>query len=101
MPPDPIVLLETDYETLDEALAKPLGTRIATKDAQTAELTAQGIPFQQHTLYRLTDGARVFLITPIDPELEADEPSRASSKPRTRRTSPQRRRERTQKVDYR
>ena len=93
MPPAPIVLLETDYETLDEA--------IATKDAQTAELTAQGIPFQQHTLYRLTDGARVFLITPIDPELEADEPRRTSSKPRTRRTSPQKRRDRSQQVDYR
>jgi hypothetical protein len=86
-------LLETDYETLDDA--------IAVKDAQTAQLDAQGIPFQQHILYRLTDGARVFLITPFDPELEADEPSRASSKPRTRRSSPQKRRDRTQQVDYR
>jgi len=93
MPPAPIVLLETDYETLDEA--------IAAKDAHTAELSVQGIPFQQTTLYRLTDGARVFLITPIDPELDADEPTKTSSKPRTRRTTPQKRRERTQQVDYR
>jgi len=96
MPPAPIVLLESDYETLDDA--------IAAKDAQAAQLTDQGIPFKQQTLYRATDGARLFLITPIDPELEADEPTkptRASSKPRTRRTSPQRRRERTQQVDYR
>jgi len=89
----PIVILETDYETLDEA--------IAAKDAQTAQLDAQGIPFSQTTLYRLTDNCRVFLITPIDPELEADEPSRASSKPRTRRSSPQKRRERSQQVEYR
>jgi len=93
MPPDPIVLLETDYETLDEA--------IAAKDDHTAQLDAQGIPCQQHILYRLTDGARVFLITPIETDLEAEQPRRASAKSRTRRTSPQRRRERTQKVDYR
>jgi hypothetical protein len=93
MPTDPTVIIEADYESLDEAMA--------TKDAQTAQLDAQGIPFQQTTLYRLTDNCRVFLITPIDPELEADEPSRASSKPRTRRTSPQRRRDRTHQVDYR
>jgi len=93
MPPAPIVLLESDYETLEEA--------IAAKDVQTAQLDAQGIPFKQTTLYRLTDNCRVFLIPPIDPELESDEPSRGSSKPRTRRTSPQRRRERNQQVDYR
>jgi len=89
----PIVILETDYETLDEA--------IAAKDAQATDLTNQGIPFQQQTLYRATDGARVLLITPIEPELEADEPRRTSAKPRTRRNSLQKRRERTQKVDYR
>jgi hypothetical protein len=89
----PIVILETDYETLDDA--------VSTRDAQTADLTNQGIPFQQQTLYRATDGARVFLITPIEPEAEADEPRRASSKPHTRRTSPQRQLNRTQKVDYR
>lgn len=89
----PIVILETNYETLDEA--------IAARDAQATDLTNQGTPFQQQTLYRATDGARVFIIAPIEPELEADEPSRGSSKPRTRRTSPQKRRERTQKVDYR
>ena len=89
----PIVILETDYETLDEA--------ISAKDAQTAHLTNQGIPFQQQTLYRATDGAHIFLITPIEPDLEAGEPRRTSSKPRTRRTSPQKRRERTRQVDYR
>jgi hypothetical protein len=95
MLPAPIVLIETDYETLDEA--------IAAKDDHTAQLDAQGILFRQTTLYRLTDGARVFLITPYDPDLESDEPSRGSSKPRTRRTSttPQKRRERSQQVDYR
>jgi hypothetical protein len=89
----PIVILETDYETLDDASRA--------RDAQAAQLTQQGILFQQQTLYRATDGARVFMITPIEPEAEADEPRRASSKSRTRRTSPQKRRERTQKVDYR
>ncbi|MEM6835495.1 MAG: hypothetical protein AAF609_01450 [Cyanobacteria bacterium P01_C01_bin.120] len=89
----PIVILEDDYETLNDA--------IAAKDAQTADLTNQSIPFQQQTLYRATDGARVFLITPIEPEAEADESRTTSSKPRTRRTSPQRRRDRTQQVDYR
>jgi len=89
----PIVILETNYETLDDA--------IAIKDAQTAQLDAQGIPCKQTTLYRLTDGARVFLITPIETDLEAEQPRRASTKSRTRRTSPQKRRERTQKVDYR
>jgi len=89
----PIVILETDYETLDEA--------IAAKDAQATDLTSQGIPFQQQTLYRLIDGARVFLITPIEPEPAAKQPRKASAKSRTRRTSPQKRRERTQKVDYR
>jgi hypothetical protein len=93
MPPAPIVLLETDYETIEDA--------IAARDAQAADLTNQGIPFQQQTLYRATDGARVFLITPIEPEMEADEPRRASSKSRTRRTSPQKRRDRNQQVDYR
>ena len=76
----PIVILETDYETIDDA--------IAAKDAYAADLTNQGIPFQQQTLYRATDGARVFMITPIEPEAEADEPRRASSKSRTRRTIP-------------
>jgi hypothetical protein len=89
----PIVILETNYETLDEA--------IAAKDAHAIDLTNQGTPFQQQTLYRATDGACVFIITTIEPELEADEPRRTSAKPRTRRTSPQKRRERTQKVDYR
>jgi len=93
MPPEPIVLLESNFETLEEA--------IATKDAQAAELDAQGILFRQTTLYRLTDGTRVFLITPYDAELEADDSSRASSKPRTRRASPQKRRDRNQQVDYR
>jgi len=89
----PIVILETDYETLDEA--------IAARDAQAADLTNRGTPFQQQTLYRATDGARVFIIAPIEPELEADEPRSASSKPRTRRTNPKKRRERNQQVDYR
>ncbi|MEM1279128.1 MAG: hypothetical protein AAGG53_03690 [Cyanobacteria bacterium P01_H01_bin.152] len=89
----PIVILEADFDTRDEA--------IRARDAHVAELTAQGIPFQQQTLYRATDGARIFLITPIDPELEAGEPRRTSPKPRIRRTSPQKRRDRTQKVDYR
>jgi hypothetical protein len=89
----PIVILETDYETLNEA--------IAAKETQAAQLTQQGIPFQQQTLYQATDGARVFIITPIEPELEAGQPRKASSKSRTRRTSPQKRRERTQKADYR
>lgn len=93
MSPAPIVLLETDYETIDAA--------IAAKDEQAAQLTEQGISFKQQTLYRATDGARLFLITPIDLELESNEPSRVSSKPRTRRTSPQKRRERNQQVDYR
>jgi|GEM_PF-1952200 len=93
MPPAPIVLLETDYETIEDA--------IAARDAQATDLTNQGTPFQQQTLYRATDGARVFLITPIEPEMEAEPPRRASSKPPTRRTSPQRRRERTRQVDYR
>jgi len=93
MSPAPIVLLETDYETLDDA--------IAAKDDQAAQLTDQGIPFKQQTLYRATDGARLFLITPIDLELESNESSRVSPKPRKRRTSPQRRRERNQQVDYR
>jgi hypothetical protein len=43
MPTDPTVIIEADYESLDEAMA--------TKDAQTAQLDAQGIPFQQTTLY--------------------------------------------------
>ena len=93
MPPAPIVLLESDYETLDDA--------IAAKDAQAAQLTDQGIPFKQQTLYRATDGARLFLITPIELELESNESSRVSSKPRTRRTSTQKRRTRSQQVDYR
>jgi len=50
MPPAPIVLLESDYETLDEA--------IAAKDAHIEQLDAQGIPCQQTTLYRLTDNVR-------------------------------------------
>ena len=93
LPMSPIVILETDYETLDEA--------ISVKEDQIADLTNQGIPFQQQTLYRLTDGTRVFLITPIEPELEAEQPRRTSAKPHTRRTSSQKRRERTQQVDYR
>ena len=59
MPHKPIVLIEFDFDSLDEALAKPLGTRIAAANAHTARLTAQGILFSETTLYRLTDGARV------------------------------------------
>ncbi|NEQ48506.1 MAG: hypothetical protein F6K00_35245 [Leptolyngbya sp. SIOISBB] len=76
-------------------------TRSLSGTPRLQNLINQGIFCSQQVLYRATDGCRVFVITTIDHELEADEPRRVSSKPRTRRANPQKRRERTQQVDYR
>ena len=70
MPQNPIIFLETDFDTLEDA--------IATSQAQAAQLTQQGIPITQQVLYRATDGCRVFVINIEEPE--AIEPRRDDSR---------------------
>ena len=60
MPQNPIIFLETDFDTLEDA--------IATSQAQVAQLTQQGILFTQQVLFRATDGCRVFVINIEEPE---------------------------------
>ncbi|MDB9529635.1 hypothetical protein PN498_26830 [Oscillatoria sp. CS-180] len=86
----PIIIFETDYEMTEETLAKPLGTRIAVRNTRTAHLTQQGIPFSQQTLFRATDGARVFVLTSVEPEAKTSTLRTSTKKPlRSASVSPQ------------
>lgn len=86
MPQNPIIFLETDFDTLEDA--------IATSQAQVAQLTQQGILCSQQVLYRATDGCRVFVINIEESESIDHDPRRKRVKMKTEtRTSktPQRR----------
>lgn len=89
----PIIIIETDYETTEEA--------IATRNAHAAHLTQQGISFTQETLFRATDGARVFILTPEDIDLKFETQSQARVKPRNQQVNRQKRRIVTQQTDQR
>ncbi|MGF1523289.1 MAG: hypothetical protein ACFBSF_13315 [Leptolyngbyaceae cyanobacterium] len=89
----PIIIIETDYETTEDA--------IATRNAHAAHLTQQGISFTQETLYRLTDNACVFILTPEDIDLRFETQSQERVKPRTQRVNRQKRRMITQQTDSR
>ncbi|MEO0375377.1 MAG: hypothetical protein AAF329_12290 [Cyanobacteria bacterium P01_A01_bin.17] len=90
-----IVILETDYETTEEAIAE--------RNTQAAHLTQQGISFTQQTLFRATDGARVFLLSPIEPEENLSTPRSGTRKTsRSASASSQsQKRPRRQRITYR
>jgi RES domain-containing protein len=70
------VFLETDWDEAAQALAA--------RDERASQLEAEGMTCSCTTLYRITDGRRVFLVEAQSPEdLEAErQPSRRNSSSR-------------------
>lgn len=84
---------EIHFETPEEA-------RTA-RDTQAAQLEAQGLRCRKETLYRATDGRCVFVITLEEDEPDIDMKSVTPTKPQTRPSKPQKRREKLEQVEYR
>jgi hypothetical protein len=84
------VFLESDWEEASQARAA--------RDERASQLQAEGLTCSCSTLYRITDGRKVFLVEAQTPEDEAAErqPSKRSSSPRRPRKD-----KGSKKVDYR
>lgn len=72
------VFLESDWENPEQARA--------TRDARAAQLQAQGLTCSCSTLYRATDGCRVFTLKAQTPETQGVEHKPTKLKLSTRRS---------------
>ena len=91
MRPFQTIFIESDYETPGEARAA--------RDAEAARLVAQGINCHCLTLYRATDGCRIFAIEVPEPEVKEQKHKPAKSKPVSARSRSQQ--HRIEGVEYR